>query len=255
VGDPGIRQFADSSQFPALETLELQGNEITDSGVAALLASNHFPALREIELSSNPVPVEKRAELVLLARNRPHLDVTFGTARIVRRIEGDTTTEAVRLRIANGDKGLLEGLAVSRGIERVTSLALNRTVVNAEIAARIAAGLSTERWQELDLGECSLGENAATIVGGFCSRKCPSRISLAETGLRYQAVAKLVCVAALAPVKILDLSNNPMGAGGLDAILGSTHLRGVEKFILRGLNLSQRERTHFQKLFGARAEL
>ncbi|HEV3436863.1 MAG TPA: hypothetical protein VG122_05865 [Gemmata sp.] len=72
--------------------------------------------------------------------------------------------------------------------------------------------------------------------------------------MRYPAVAKLALVAALAPVRILDLSGNLMGAGGFDALLGSPYLRGVERFVLRGLNLSQREQEHFQTRFGMRAE-
>ncbi len=254
VGDPGIIEFARSSRFPLLETLELPENEITEISATALLAAEHFPALRAIDLSHNRVPVEKQAEVVLEARSDRPIEVTFGETKLTRTIDPIAPDTSVRFIIVNGSKGILEGLAESPSIERVTSLVLHGTSVNPEVASRLGCRLAAKRWQELELSGYSLGENAATVVASFCSRYCPPHLTLSEIGMRYLAVAKLALVAALAPVRILDLSGNLMGAGGLDALLGSPYLRGVERFVLHGLNLSQREREHFQTRFGKRAE-
>jgi len=254
VDDPGIVEFSRSSQFPVLETLELPGNEITEVSAAAILSTEHFPALRAIDLSHNRVPVEKQAEVVLEARAHRPIEVTFGETKLTRTIDPIAPDTSVRFIIVNGSKGMLEGLAASPSIERVTSLVLRGTPVNPEVAGRLGSRLSAKRWQELELSGYSLGENAAAVVASFCSQYCPPHLMLSEIGMRYLAVAKLALVAALAPVRILDLSGNLMGAGGLDALLGSPYLRGVERFVLRGLNLSQREREHFQTRFGKRAE-
>lgn len=254
VGDPGIAELARSSRFPILESLELPGNEISELGVTALLAAEHFPKLRTIDLSNNWVPVERQTEVVLESRVHRHIEVTFGETKLTRTIDPNARETGVRLIIANGNKRVLEGLAKSSSIERVTSLVLRGTSINPEIAGRLGSKLSPKRWNELDLSGYALDENAAAVMSQFCAEYCPPRLTLSEVGMRYSAVAKLALVAALAPVRVLDLSGNRMGAGGLDALLGSPYLSGVEQFILRGLNLSQREREHFQKLFGKRAK-
>ena len=191
---------------------------------------------------------------MLEARAHRHIEVTFGETKLIRVFDPAAMDSSVRFTVINGSKGVLEGLAESPGLERVTGLFLRGTSINPEVACVLGSKLSAKRWQELELSGYSLGENAAAVVAHFCSRYCPPSLTLSAVGMRYPAVAKLALVAALASVRILDLSGNLIGASGLDALLGSPYLRGVERFVLRGLNLSQREREHFQKLFGKRAE-
>ncbi|HJZ58189.1 MAG TPA: hypothetical protein VKE74_24820, partial [Gemmataceae bacterium] len=258
VGDAGMVRLARSARFSALEAIDLQGNEVTEVGAAALLGSAHFPALRRLELAYNPIDARRRADLVLTAADRPHLEVFFGSSYserpIVRAVERGPTGEVVRFTIPRSDPGVIDGLADSPALGTITALTIHDTQIAPDAAGRIAAGLSPARWQELDLTGCSLGETPGAVVERFCSGHRLAQLTLAGIGLKYSAAFKLALCPALAGVRTLDLSNNPLGTGGLEALLGSPHLSGVERIVLKGLNLSQRERAHYQKQFGRRAE-
>jgi uncharacterized protein (TIGR02996 family) len=257
VGDPGITELATSARFPALESLDLEGNEITEAGAAALLASEHFPRLQSVNLSGNPIPATHQLRLALEARPRPEqptLEVSYGSVTVIRTSDPGATGPTYRLNLRRAEPDAFTGLAERSVHYPVTALALEDSQLTADAATALASALAPGVWQTAELLGCVLGEKPAAVVERLCTGHRLTALGLSRSGLKYVDVYKLAQWPALAPLKVLDLSGNPMGIGGLEAILSSPHLRGVERFVLKDLNLTSRERARFEKEFGKRAE-
>ncbi|MBN9122599.1 MAG: TIGR02996 domain-containing protein [Planctomycetes bacterium] len=252
AGDAGVSALAASDRFPALETIDLERNEIAEIAAAELLGSEYFPALRRVELDGNPIRPERCVRLALEARDRPALDVSFGNPLVTR-----TATEpgnAYQVHIRGSDAAALAALAGSSALRRVAALALEESVLTTDAAGALASALAPDVWRSADLTGCTLAEKPAVVLERLISGHRLAALDLTRTGLRYPDVYRFTLCPALASVKVLDLSANPMGTGGLEAVLASPHLRGVERFVLKELNLSQRDRARFEKEFGGRAE-
>jgi uncharacterized protein (TIGR02996 family) len=255
LGDAGLSALASSERFPALTRLNVEWNEVTEVGATALLGSDRFPALNRVRLEYNSIPPRHQASLVLAAAPRPQLEVAFSYSHqqtvIIRTVEPEG---AVHLTVPKCEAEVIAGLADCPALARLTALTVHDTPISADTAAGLASGLSPTVWRYVDLTGCSLGEKPAVTVERLIAGHRLTTLDLTRTGLKYADVYRIAQCAALASVRVLDLSANPMGTGGLEALLASPHLRGVERVVFKELNLTQRDRARFQKEFGKRAE-
>jgi hypothetical protein len=183
---------------------------------------------------------------VLNAPPRPELTVSFSDVEVCRTIDDTAVALELTGRRAGGE--VLSALPGLPDLDRLSALGLHSFPIRADLLEALIRRLSTGLLRELDLSDNDLGDHEAEILARLLPVPGLEVLVLARNLIKARGAATLARSPALAGLRVLDLSGNSLGQGGVDALTSSPHLGKLDRLILRGVNLTLRER----QVFGAR---
>lgn len=269
--DTHLRHLA-QGRWPALHSLELSRNALTDRGLDAFSIPAHFPSLEALHLASNAVTgqgllrLAQRASLPSLRTldlrgaqwSGPELEALLlsGLGQRLTRLRCDLSRlEGVRPRAlerlvpllvdeagvislqlpALGD-ALIELLAHWPGRGRVRHLDLSNNRLSAAGAAALAELEGLDQLHTLDLARNQLHDEGAAAL-----TRAPwwPRLRHLRLGLNHiQSQGAAALAQALPPsLEILDLSHNKIGRRGAEAL--GQHAHGLRRLDLSSNGLGE----------------
>jgi Ran GTPase-activating protein (RanGAP) involved in mRNA processing and transport len=211
LGDAGAQALAACAGLAKLESLDLRGNGIGPKGCQALAQSPHLESLSALSLGDNPLGIKGLTALAsspLLGRLRD-----LSLIRVKAGAKGAAalaaSPQSAGLRHLNLMYNDIKDEGVTALVQSPHLAGLRQlSLFSNKIGPAGAAALARARWSELR--ELDFGGNPLGGAGGK---------ALAEG-------------AGLAPVAVLQLSHCRLGNAGLADLLGSPHLRQVERIDL-----------------------
>lgn len=225
LGAPGAMLLSGSPFLRRLGRLELGDNSLGDAGIAALIGSANLGGLRQLGLSQNEVTPSGAG---LLSDAPPQLDSLDLCHNPLGAEGGAAVAEALRrLRVTRLSLAgcELDGRQLSTILDagRLSALDASRNPVGVSGGAAIAAAFGASTLQELvarhaQLGTEGVGELARSqYLGGL------RMLDLSENELGDGGVTSLVASAPrLSRLEHLELSANGLGVDAAEALSAST---------------------------------
>lgn len=223
LGDAGLAGLLGAPHLAALRGLSVAGNKVTSAGAALL--SGAMPQLAELDISDNPLD-DSGAEALASALAR----MRISTLRA--RNCGFTGEGVVALlragagRLQHVDLGRnplrakgVEALARARELSSVERLDLSETECGAGGGRALTESPNLSCLRYLELNSNQLGdEGARALADGARAFPRLESLSLADNRLGVRAAAALAASPIAAHLSMLDLSYNPLGDAGIEAV-------------------------------------
>lgn len=201
IGDDGTEAFAESPRTANLTTFDLYSNDLTDRGLTALCRSPHLAKLTALQVSSNAFTAAGIGAIP--------------TATFAAKLK------SIDLSSCNLDADALTALATGT-FPALTSLDVNYNTARAGVRAVVEAPF----FRTLEVFCANLNEGGPDVAEAIAATGfVPLReLRLSHNELTDAAVVVLARSKAVTKLTTLDLSDNPFGLEGVQALAANLPL-------------------------------
>lgn len=257
-GDNVLDVLGHATQFRNVEALRLGQCQVTRAGVARFLTVPNFPVLKSVWLEGTHVAEEQLFPLLLGSPPRPELTLWTGSVGLTRWIDGEQirvsadtryrfTTAFDRLRLCPEAKRIAAFRLAAAQYAGVVQ-------IEQRFLTGLAADLAPGALRELEISRVALRNDAGPWLAPFGAHELDT-LRLVECRVPASGIAQLAASPVLDSLRVLDLSNNPIGKGGVAALVKTNRLANLEQLVLTGSGLGSVELKPLRKKFGAKLVL
>jgi uncharacterized protein (TIGR02996 family) len=236
---PAARALGRSPHLGRLTALDLSGQEMELREARPLLVSTAFPRLATLVLCANRLEPETLELLAGLAQRAQLADLTLDrtttTVPALRALlRSPHLTRLERLAILGGEGvTMLDPFLNEPGAGRLREVRLN---VNQADVVALARSPHLSRLEVLDLSQSRQGDALCVALANTPLLARLHRLCLAWTAIRPGGV-RLLAGSEAPNLRTLDLTGNPIGDQGAEALAASPFVASLRELDLSGCDL------------------
>ena len=238
----GAVALAGCPRLANLQILNLNDNPIGADGIAAILTSPHLTQLQELRTSHTDNPREALLPVLFASPPRPTLSLnSWGHAFLLNRSPKDGT----QLRVVGPRQGF-EWPASGVCPEPLAGLSFEQFGFTPTTWKRLRAWLTGQTLASLTFMDCQLHNDDLPELLKLVEQVRPSEVNLRDNEIGVNGCKALAACPALATVRVLDLTGNPIRLSGAMAIAESENRGKLKTFraasLGRTLSVAERKK-------------